>query len=433
MKLKVRAAAGKSEPEHRQSENQEPECKDRISGGGYPFECRTQKWKRNDQTSTVIILSSFLIGHLAVPQLECLGAGKNIRSTAEGMNEVTVRSMDNSKTDGNTAGYLAAEQLGGEARQTLPQSPWSYTCGRFKNGIVGLTNCGLTCCVNALLQSFYLTPEFTSILQRWNQRSEVAVPWNIPYEMCRLFDQMQTSVSGRVSVEEFLHCLTQNRVKVNIQHDAEELFLIIFNLLLDQLQNSRLAEEMKRLYEIKVEGFVECQCGKVSVIDSSMWSLPLPLQEMQNRGCFPLGFKLISVPGILNLHLNRFRAASSAGGFIRKIYSSVSFPEILNLDQLPLSEKTQKCGNGQECWFYQLYAVLTHAGLSGFGHYTAYVKSFTDSSWYHLDDACVSRVTWNDVMKTFGSHGSSWDETAYMLLYKRVEQERTTHCSARGQ
>ncbi|XP_067907209.1 ubl carboxyl-terminal hydrolase 18-like isoform X4 [Heterodontus francisci] len=426
MKLKVRAAAGKSEPEHRQSENQEPECKDRISGGGYPFECRTQKWKRNDQTSTVIILSSFLIGHLAVPQLECLGAGKNIRSTAEGMNEVTVRSMDNSKTDGNTAGYLAAEQLGGEARQTLPQSPWSYTCGRFKNGIVGLTNCGLTCCVNALLQSFYLTPEFTSILQRY----------------LRLF------------------CF-----QVNIQHDAEELFLIIFNLLLDQLQNSRLAEEMKRLYEIKVEGFVECQCGKVSVIDSSMWSLPLPLQEMQNRGCFPLedalklfftpqeltrnnmcfcsdckmktpsrkGFKLISVPGILNLHLNRFRAASSAGGFIRKIYSSVSFPEILNLDQLPLSEKTQKCGNGQECWFYQLYAVLTHAGLSGFGHYTAYVKSFTDSSWYHLDDACVSRVTWNDVMKTFGSHGSSWDETAYMLLYKRVEQERTTHCSARGQ
>ncbi|XP_067856070.1 ubl carboxyl-terminal hydrolase 18 isoform X2 [Heptranchias perlo] len=336
--------------------------------------------------------------------------------------------------------------------RSLSQSPWPYTHGRFQNGMVGLANGGLTCCVNAVLQSFYLAPEFTSILQRWDQRREVVDWGNIPYGMCRLFDVMQASMSGVVSAEMFLQCLTLNHVKANKQHDAEELFLNIFNLLLDQLQNSDMAEEMKSLYEIKLEEFVNCQCGKVSVKDSSMWSLPLPLSGMgvhrslkledslkmffrpqdltMKNKCFcpdcgvkcPAlqGVKLISVPKILNLQLNRFRAPSRRGDYVKKIYSSVTFSEMLNLNNLPISEKAQKCGIGQESWLYQLYAVLTHSGSSVFGHYTVYVKSFKDSQWYHLDDA---QVQWEDVTETFGSCDYLWGKTAYMLLYKRVERE----------
>uniref|UniRef100_UPI00398E4E9B ubl carboxyl-terminal hydrolase 18 n=1 Tax=Pristiophorus japonicus TaxID=55135 RepID=UPI00398E4E9B len=360
--------------------------------------------------------------------------------------------------------FHAAGGVREEEGQIVRQSPWPYTHGKFNNGIVGLTNRGLTCCVNALLQSFFLTPEFTSILQRWDQRREVADDRNIPYNMCRLFEQMQASMSGVVSAEIFLNCLTLNRVKAHRQHDAEELFLTVFNLLLDQLLNPEMAEEMKRLYEIKVEEFVKCQCGKMSVKDSSMCSLPLPVVETQSRGSFKLeealklffmpqdlsqnnqcycsdcdrkcpvmqGFKLVSVPKILNLHLNRFRAPSSSWDFIRKIYSSVSFPETLNLDQLPISEKAQKCGNGQDGWHYHLYAVLTHAGNSIFGHYTVYVKSFKDSMWYHVNDSYVSQVQWEDIRKTFEGRVYSWDDTAYMLLYKRVEQTGAVTSPADG-
>ncbi|XP_041071415.1 ubl carboxyl-terminal hydrolase 18 isoform X2 [Carcharodon carcharias] len=372
------------------------------------------------------------------------------------------RPLDNSDTGRNSADDLTAGRLDKEEGQ--PQSPWPYTNARFKNGIVGLKNDGLTCCVNALLQSFYLTPQFTSILQRWDQRGEVVDPGNIPYAMCRLFDQMQASVSGMVSAEMFLHCLRLNHVKVYKQHDAEELFLIIFNLLMDQLRAPEMVKEMKRLYEIKVEQFVKCDSGTVTVKDSSLLSLPLPVREMGHGGVFNLedalkeffnpreltrndqcfcpdfqrekpavqGFKLVSVPEILNLHLNRFSVPISPGGMIKKIYSSVAFPENLNLDHLPISEKSQEAGNGQECWLYQLHAVLAHSGFPFFGHYTVYVKSFRDSKWYHMNDSKVSQVSWADVTLTFGGHESKWTETAYMLLYKRVKQETETP-SAAGQ
>ncbi|XP_043572197.1 ubl carboxyl-terminal hydrolase 18 [Chiloscyllium plagiosum] len=337
------------------------------------------------------------------------------------------------------------------------KSPWPYSCGKFKNGLVGLSNGGLTCCVNVLLQSFYLTPEFTSTLQRWEQMEKNVNLRNVPYHMCRLFDQMQTSKSGQVSAEMFLHCLKLNHVKVHTQNDAAELFLIIFNLLLDHLQTSAIVEEMKRLYEIKVEQLVQCSCGEVTVKDSRFWSLPVPVIETQCGKDFTLedgltqffspqsvrsnsrcpnhdckmkhsvqkSFKLISVPEVLNLHLNRFCALSVRHGFTTKMYNSVTFPQTLNLKLFPVSERSQTCGNGQESWNYQLYAVLVHIGSALFGHYIAYVKSFKDSMWYKLDDSSVSRANWMDVTSTFGGHGSMWSETAYVLLYRRMKTDDT--------
>ncbi|XP_072407523.1 ubl carboxyl-terminal hydrolase 18 isoform X1 [Chiloscyllium punctatum] len=334
------------------------------------------------------------------------------------------------------------------------QAPWPYSSGKFKNGLVGLSNGGLTCCVNVLLQSFYLTPEFTSILQRWDQMENDVNARNIPYHMCRLFDQMQTSKSGRVSAEMFLHCLQLNHVKVYTQNDAAELFLIVFNLLLDQLQTSAIVEEMKRLYEIKVEQLVQCSCGEVTVKDSRFWSLPVPVIGTQcgkdltledgltqffspqsvrsnsrcpNHDCkmkrsVQKSIKLISVPEVLNLHLTRFCALSS---FTRKIYRSVTFPQTLDLNSFPVSERSQTCGSGQESWHYQLYAVLVHIGSALFGHYIAYVKSFKDSMWYKLDDTSVSQVDWMDVTSTFGGHGFMWSETAYVLLYRRMKTDDT--------
>ncbi|XP_048463490.1 ubl carboxyl-terminal hydrolase 18 [Rhincodon typus] len=337
------------------------------------------------------------------------------------------------------------------------QSQWPYTSGKFHNGLVGLYNGGLTCCVNALLQSFYLTPEFTSRLQQWDQMQNESDERSIPYCLCRLFDQMQTSKSGKVSAEIFLRCLRLNHVKAYTQNDAAELFLTIFNLLLDQLQTPHIVEEMKRLFEIKVEQFVKCQCDEVTVRDNKFWSLPVPVKETQDGEDFTLedglkmffssqpvrrnnrcsnhdckmkspalkGFKLISVPEVLNLHLNRFCAASNREGFTRKIYSLVTFPETLNLNQFPNSERSQKYGNSQESWQYQLYAVLVHSGWASLGHYIAYVKSFKDSMWYELNDSNVFQVNWADITRTFGGPCSKLTETAYMLLYRRVKTEDT--------
>ncbi|XP_078060901.1 ubl carboxyl-terminal hydrolase 18-like [Mustelus asterias] len=383
------------------------------------------------------------------------------KSTPDEKKQVTIRSLDNL----DSCDDLGAGPVDKDEGQMQPQSPWPYTSGRFKNGIVGLENKGLTCCVNAVLQSFYLTPQFTSILQRLDQKEAVIDRRNIPYVMRQLFDQMQYSVSCVQSVESFLKCLFLNHVKAYRQHDAAELFLSIFNFLMDQFQSQEMAKELKGLYEIKMEQFVSCDCGEVTVKDTSLLILPLPMQEPRHGGHFKLedtlqdffkpqelsrnnqwlcpfcarrmpaqqGFRLVSVPEILNLHLNRFCTSSSPYGYTKKICASLRFPEKLNLDHLPISEKTQKCGNGQECWLYQLYAVLAHKGFASFGHYTVYVKSFIDSKWYHMNDSSVHQVNWDDVKQTFGCRDSSWGETAYMLLYKRVKQEGRKVSSASRQ
>ncbi|XP_038636247.1 ubl carboxyl-terminal hydrolase 18 [Scyliorhinus canicula] len=424
--------------------------------------------------------------------------------------------LDTLDTERSSRDDLPTGQVDNEEGQLQPQSLWLYTSGKFKNGIVGLENQGLTCCINVVLQSFYLTPEFTSILQRLDLKKVVVDPTNVPSAMHRLFEQMQASGRHVKRADTFLCCLARNGVRVNRQHDAEELFLLILNFLLDQLQAPERAKELRSLYEIKLEQFVKCDCGHVTVRDSNFLSLPLPLKKAMYHGHFQLvrsnsnlvshpklscfqvnrqhdaeelfllilnflldqlqaperakelrslyeikleqfvkcdcghvtvrdsnflslplplkkamyhghfqleeilrkffepqelsrgdqrlcpgcerrrsakqGFNIVALPDILNLQLNRFRAGSSTSFFTEKIYSSVTFPEILNLNHFPISEKVRECGIGQECWQYHLYAVLAHYGSAIFGHYTVYVKSFKDSKWYYMDDSRVCQV-----------------------------------------
>lgn len=42
---------------------------------------------------------------------------------------------------------------------------------------------------------------------------------------------------------------------------------------------------------------------------------------------------------------------------------------------------------------YSLYAVISHVGLSGLGHYKCYCKNHTDSKWYCFNDTKIIEVT----------------------------------------
>lgn len=74
-------------------------------------------------------------------------------------------------------------------------------------------------------------------------------------------------------------------------------------------------------------------------------------------------------------------------------------------------------------WVYELYSVLIHSGGVGGGHYSAYIKSFEDNTWYHFNDSKVSEINISQIEVMHGD-GSSC-KNAYLVIYKKLESENS--------
>uniref|UniRef100_A0A6G3MK50 ubiquitinyl hydrolase 1 n=1 Tax=Henneguya salminicola TaxID=69463 RepID=A0A6G3MK50_HENSL len=81
-----------------------------------------------------------------------------------------------------------------------------------------------------------------------------------------------------------------------------------------------------------------------------------------------------------------------------------------------ISLPEQKLGPGDSgSGIYQLIAVLTHEGrTTSSGHYVAWVR-FEPKKWAKMDDATVSLVEENDILKLSGGGES---HCAYLLIYQ---------------
>ncbi|KAK7149859.1 hypothetical protein R3I94_009239 [Phoxinus phoxinus] len=301
----------------------------------------------------------------------------------------------------------------------------------------GLFNYSLSCCVNSLLQSFSATTELLDILNKWHP--DGIEQNNIPQQLKKALLAMRDK-SHPAPHRDFLDSLYCHAIRRFTQQDADEIFHIILNLIQKQLPDLSLAQEIRNLYEIKVETQVQCsQCSCIQREPNSLFSLPLAIHERGNtlESCinsfFQLqklvngeehhcnqceqkqpsthGLKLVSLPLILCVHLKRFR---NDRGFIKKLYSKVTFPENFNTSIFAAGQSENVANDSPRAdEHYSLYAVIVHIG-SMFGHYTAYIKPTQDEKWYYADDCSVQSATWADVKDTYKGH-----DTAYLLLYRK--------------
>ncbi|KAF4079499.1 hypothetical protein AMELA_G00178770 [Ameiurus melas] len=307
-------------------------------------------------------------------------------------------------------------------------------------GVRGLSNCSLSCCINALLQSFAATTELQEVLNRW-QPSEESGRYNVPLELKRALEAMKDPRQASPH-QRFLECLHYNHICRLTQHDADEVFHAILNLIQEQMSDKQIAAEIKNLYKIEVEGCSQClDCESVHRVPTFFLRLPLHLHDGENtlENCLKMffesqkledseafycvkcerktptdqGHKLVSLPSVLCIHLKRFR---SNRGFTKKLNTKVSFPETINMAEM-LPEERSKLSESR----YRLYAVIVHSGTAMSGHYTAYICS-KDHKWYYIDDSRVVQVCWETVQETYG--GERWfSDTAYMLLYRTLSSE----------
>ncbi|XP_019742082.1 putative ubiquitin carboxyl-terminal hydrolase 50 [Hippocampus comes] len=106
-------------------------------------------------------------------------------------------------------------------------------------------------------------------------------------------------------------------------------------------------------------------------------------------------------PEILVLHLKRF---GCKGKNQVKLRTNVTFTTELDLS-LFLSNSAQKTS----CTSYRLYAVVNHIGHLNMGHYTALCHNTLTRTWHCFDDSAVRELHDNHVQSP----------DAYVLLYSR--------------
>ncbi|XP_029969861.1 ubl carboxyl-terminal hydrolase 18-like [Salarias fasciatus] len=311
-------------------------------------------------------------------------------------------------------------------------------------GMRGLTNHHLSCCVNTLLQTLSATWEMAELLEKWDTAGRRAASDNVPLQLKRVLAAMRGDSPQPAPHRDFLHCLHANNIRLNKQHDADEVFLFILNSIQKQMDDAVLALEIQDLYRIPVENVLRClECSSVQTRTSYLLSLPLHIkddhksledclksffehQELKGQNCCfcaqcerktpsKQGLQLLSLPRVLCVHLKRFR---NTRGDLHKLNCKLTFPETFDFSEAVSDALAATFTQDERS--YVLYAVVVHSGATSCGHYTAYVRHSGDNSWYYADDSHVQKASWEEVQTTYGGKNSN---TAYMLMYRRLSEQ----------
>ncbi|XP_066962861.1 ubiquitin carboxyl-terminal hydrolase 47 isoform X2 [Macrobrachium rosenbergii] len=410
---------------------------------------------------------------------------------------------------------------------------YSYSSALIKHdtGYAGLVNQAMTCYLNSLLQTLYMTPEFRNALYQWEFKgSEEEASKNIPCQLQRLFLLLQTTNKSAVETTNLTKSFGWDSSEAWQQHDIQELCRVMFDALEQCFKNTHQANLINDLYEGKMSDYVKClECGNEGAREDTYLDIPLPIRPFGSSTAYKSveealkafvepelltgnnkykcskcdslcdahkGLKFTHFPYLLTIHLMRFDFDYNTLHRI-KLNDKVTFPSILDLNSFIeteglsgavvtpdkpsidkiddasttdsgsaldvedssventsnslhesdnqdedegidvssiYNEKNKSClSNGR--YVYELFSIMVHSGSASGGHYYAYIKDFRTGEWFCFNDQSVSKITYNDIRKTYGGSStrggyySSWSSSAnaYMLMYRQISKEKNVH------
>ncbi|KAI5729491.1 hypothetical protein M8J76_003096 [Diaphorina citri] len=97
--------------------------------------------------------------------------------------------------------------------------------------------------------------------------------------------------------------------------------------------------------------------------------------------------------------------------------------------------------NAKGPYVYELFSIMIHSGSASGGHYYAYIKNFSTDEWYCFNDQSVTRITDEDIHKSYGGGPArgyysgvySSSTNAYMLMYRQIDKERNVQAIAKDE
>ncbi|CAG0917184.1 unnamed protein product [Notodromas monacha] len=305
---------------------------------------------------------------------------------------------------------------------------------------IGLVNQAMTCYLNSLLQTLFMTPEFRNALYRWEfDSSKEEESKSLVFQLQKLFLSLETSWRHSVETTELTKSFGWDSTEVWQQHDIQELCRVMFDTLELKFKETDQADLIKRLYEGMMLDYVKClECGNEKAREDIYQDIQLPIRpfgqaktyasveealqafvqpeilnesnqyfcEKCNKKCDAhKGLKFKSFPYLLTIQMKRFEFDYSLMHRI-KVNDRVSFPEV-----------------------WDLHSFVTDSLAVSNGP----VDGDTDVAMSSACEPSHSTTSFDDVKRMFGgvpedflqgyvSGGSNTN--AYMLMYRRVDPQK---------
>eukprot|EP00117_Sycon_ciliatum_P005815 scpid21883/ scgid2680/ Ubiquitin carboxyl-terminal hydrolase 47; Deubiquitinating enzyme 47; Ubiquitin thioesterase 47; Ubiquitin-specific-processing protease 47 len=241
----------------------------------------------------------------------------------------------------------------------------SSSSSNAKTEYVGLVNQAMTCYLNSLLQTLYMTPEFRNAIYRWRfDGTPDEESRSIPFQLQKLFANLQTSTKDAVETTDVTKSFGWTSSDAWQQHDIQELCRVMFDALEKKFKGTDQDNLIKQLYEGEMQDYVKClECGHESARTDTFLDVPLVIKPFgASKACGSVeealkafatpetldesnqymcdkcdkkvdahkGLKFLSFPYLLTLQLKRFDFDYTTMHRI-KLNDRVTFPHRLDL------------------------------------------------------------------------------------------------------
>nr|POE66201.1 isoform 3 of ubiquitin carboxyl-terminal hydrolase 34 [Quercus suber] len=327
----------------------------------------------------------------------------------------------------------------------------------------GLTNLGMTCYMNSLLQQLFANLHFRDFLLNVPvvHKGQQAMLTHLQH----LFAGMQGSSKPCTDTIALARALN---VQTDAQDDVHGFFATFFSRLEDNMPDNETKQKLSKFFTGKFITQIKGACGHVSTrmepfIDISITvrnkaSLHESLSEFvqgepmkganryrcmtcsseDNVGHLVNAMKrtcLEDVPDNLTFCLKRFTFEAMMG-LEGKANDRFEFPAEIDMAVYKRSYLEQT-DHPIVSDMFELVGVIVHQGSLEFGHYWSYIRiggSMDSSKWFLAEDRIVKPVPGGirEVQDecfggTINSNGNERAESAYVLLYQRASRFRERH------